>query len=193
MVLEHVEGGIGLDEAGRGPLAGPVVAAAVLIPTGVVLKGLNDSKKLSPGQRESLEVQIKESCRWALGLCSPAEIDRFNILEASMEAMRRALAVLGQEGTVWIDGNRVPRGLVGTAVIKGDGKLACIAAASVLAKTERDRQMVAYAAEFPHYGFERNFGYPTPDHLEALGQHGPCALHRRSFAPVAAWDQATLF
>jgi ribonuclease HII len=193
LVLEHIEGGIGLDEAGRGPLAGPVVAAAVLIPTGVVLKGLNDSKKLSPGQREALEVQIKESCQWALGLCSPAEIDRFNILEASMEAMRRALAALGQAGTVWIDGNRVPSGVVGTAVIKGDGKLTCIAAASVLAKTERDRQMVTYAAEFPQYGFERNFGYPTPDHLGALTQHGPCALHRRSFAPVAAFDQSTLF
>lgn len=185
--LLHVPHAAGADEAGRGPLAGPVVAAAVILPDGFDLEGLDDSKKLTLEQRERLEERIRAHAIWAVEPAEPEEVDRLNVLWASMEAMRRALEALGQEPAhVYIDGSMLPRGLrwPAEAVVKGDGKLACVAAASILAKTARDRLMAEYAQTYPQYGFERHFGYPTPEHLRALREHGPCPLHRRSFAPV---------
>ena len=194
-MLEHAPNAIGVDEAGRGPLAGPVVVAVVVLPDTFDLKGLNDSKKLSPAQREAAEARIKTEAVWTIELAEPDEIDRRNILWATMAAMERAVAGLptGYD-EVLIDGDRVPRGLVarGRAIVKGDGKIACIAAASVLAKTHRDRLMRRMALLYPEYGFERNFGYPTPDHLKALEIHGPCPIHRRSFAPIRREDQPCL-
>lgn len=185
--LLHIPGVAGADEAGRGPLAGPVVAAAVILPEGFDVSGLDDSKKLDLPTRERLERRIREGAQWAIELAEPEEIDRLNILHASLAAMARAIARLAPP-KAYIDGNRLPTGLAcsAEAVIKGDGKMACIAAASILAKTERDRLMAAYAETFPDYGFERHFGYPTPDHLAALQRLGPCPIHRRSFAPVRA-------
>jgi ribonuclease HII len=192
--LKHVIGAVGLDEAGRGPLAGPVVAAAVILPRGFRITGINDSKKLTREQREDAAARIRDRAIWAVALCTHDEIDRLNILEASMEAMRRALAQISEPyDKILIDGNRVPFGLDGEAVIKGDGKYACIAAASILAKTVRDALMAEMALTHPNYGFERHFGYPTPDHFEALRAHGPCAIHRRSFAPVRESEQGSLF
>ena len=192
--LKNYLGAVGLDEAGRGPLAGPVVAAAVILPKGFRITGINDSKKLTREQREDCAARIRDKAIWAVALCSPAEIDRLNILEASMEAMRRALSQIAEPyDKILIDGNRVPRGLEGEAVIKGDGIYACIAAASILAKTVRDALMVEMASTHPNYGFERHFGYPTPDHFEALRAHGPCPIHRRSFAPVRESEQGSLF
>ena len=193
--LEHVPDAAGLDEAGRGPLAGPVVAAAVVLPESFDVRGLNDSKQLDLSTRLALEARIKEHAIWAICFVEPGEIDQLNILWASMAAMERAYAQLGVEPKqTFIDGNRVPRALLGwgQAVIKGDGKLACIAAASILAKTARDRHMAEIAERHPQYGFERHFGYPTPEHLEALRNHGPCPIHRKSFAPVAAFEQGVL-
>lgn len=187
MMLEHISGIAGVDEAGRGPLAGPVVAAAVVIPDGFDINGLNDSKKLTPAKREGLERRIKEGAHWAIGLCEPIEIDQLNILQASLLAMTRAVDGLPvQPEEAWIDGNQIPKSLKlkARSVIKGDGKIAAIAAASILAKTFRDALMVQMAALYPEYGFDKNFGYPTPDHLSALKKHGPCPIHRRSFAPV---------
>jgi len=187
--LLHVSGAVGLDEAGRGPLAGPVAAAAVILPEGFELSGVDDSKKLTPAQREAAADRIRSECRWAVVFVDVEVIDRINILWASMLAMEQALAQLGGEPTnVFVDGDRVPRGLVGRAeaVVGGDAKYACIAAASILAKVDRDALMREYAAEYPGYGFERHFGYGTPEHLAALREHGPCPIHRRSFAPVSA-------
>ena len=180
-------GTAGADEAGRGPLAGPLVAAAVVLPDGFDLSGLDDSKKLDSSRRLALEARIKASARWAVEVVSAAEVDRLNPLRASLEAMGRALARLTPERGV-VDGNAVPKGLAFhvEAVVKGDGKIACVAAASILAKTERDRLMVALGAAYPEYGFERHMGYGTPAHLAALRAHGPCPEHRRSYAPVRA-------
>jgi ribonuclease HII len=194
-LLEHIAGAAGLDEAGRGPLAGPVVAAAVILPEGFDVRGLNDSKLLDQAQREAQESRIKEGAIWAICFVEPAEIDRLNILWASMAAMERAFAGLTVvPGQAFVDGNRVPNSLlgIGQAIIKGDGKLACIAAASILAKTARDRYMKSMDEPYPGYGFSRNFGYPTPDHLESLRKLGPCEIHRRSFGPVAEFDQGVL-
>jgi ribonuclease HII len=194
-MLEHVCDAIGVDEAGRGPLAGPVVVAAVILPDAFDLTGLNDSKKVAPARRTALEERIKSEAKWHIELAGPDEIDRLNILWATMAAMERAVAAISSEGEiVLIDGDRVPRGLSsrGRAVIKGDGKIACIAAASILAKTHRDRLMVEMALIYPQYGFENHFGYPTPEHLEALRVHGPCAIHRRSFAPLRVEVQPCL-
>jgi ribonuclease HII len=194
-VLERFPGCAGVDEAGRGPLAGPVVAAAVILPLGIEIKGLNDSKKLTREQREKLEPEILAKAIYAISFVDNLEIDELNILWASMAAMSRAIHSLSEIPTkIFVDGNRLPRDIEGEAVIKGDGKIAEIAAASILAKVARDRYMVEVMhPKYPNYGFDRNFGYPTPDHLEALKQHGPCEIHRFSYAPVQALAQASLF
>ena len=185
--LARHPGAAGADEAGRGPLAGPLVAAAVLLPEGFDLGGLDDSKRLDAARREALETRIKAEARWAVEVVSAAEVDRLNPLRASLEAMGRALARLAPE-RAFVDGNAVPKGLTFPveAVVKGDGRIAGVAAASILAKTERDRLLTALAATYPEYGFERHFGYGTPVHLAALRRHGPCPEHRRTYAPVRA-------
>jgi ribonuclease HII len=179
----------GVDEAGRGPLAGPVSAAAVIVPERWRCKGLDDSKKLSPATRESLYARITEDSKvtWCVAFAEVEEIDRINILRATHQAMIRAVQGLAQEvHHCLIDGLRVPGfPWAHDGVVKGDGKSVSIAAASVLAKVSRDRLMCDLAREFPHYGFESHMGYGTPQHLEALRHHGPCRLHRRSFQPVA--------
>lgn len=194
MKLERFPGCAGVDEAGRGPLAGPVVAAAVILPEGVEIRGLNDSKKLSREQREALEPEILAKAIWSICFVDNREIDELNILWASMAAMKRAVEGLSQAPSgIYVDGNRVPPGLTAEAVVKGDGKVAEIAAASILAKTARDRYMVEIDVQYPQYGFAKHFGYPTPEHLEALRQHGPCDLHRQSYGPVQQLAQASLF
>jgi ribonuclease HII len=178
---------IGLDEAGRGPLAGPVCAAAVWLPPGVNIRGLDDSKKLSPLVREELAGEIKRRAFFGIGWAWEKEIDQMNILRASLLAMERALASLQAEvKQVLVDGNHVPRvkGYEFQAVVKGDQRVACIAAASILAKTERDAWMKKMAGEYPLYGFDRHFGYATRAHLRALREYGPCEIHRRTFRPV---------
>ncbi len=179
----------GIDEAGRGPLAGPVVAAAVILDPARPIAGLNDSKKLSEAARERLAIEIRDKAlAWAVAEASAVEIDRVNILQATFLAMRRAVETLAvAPAFAQIDGNKVPPGLpcAGEAVVKGDGKIAAIAAASILAKTHRDALMRELALAHPEYGFERHMGYPTPAHFAALQAHGPCPAHRRSFAPVA--------
>ncbi|MEC8837353.1 MAG: ribonuclease HII [Pseudomonadota bacterium] len=192
---------VGVDEAGRGPLAGPVVAAAVVL-CKPCPGGLDDSKKLSAKRRAALEPQIRERCAWGLAVIEPAEIDRLNIFHATMRAMTLAVArlveTLGCEPeTVLIDGNMTPHGrqsdwrwAAARAIVGGDGKERCIGAASILAKEYRDRLMREAALRHPGYGWDRNAGYGTAEHLEALRTRGPTPLHRRSFAPVA---QADLF
>jgi ribonuclease HII len=178
----------GVDEAGRGPLAGPVVAAAVILDRQAVPDGLNDSKQLLPAKRAALDMEIRRSAIcFGIGLCSVEEIDTLNILWATMLAMRRAVEAMAREcAHILVDGNRCPEWRwASTAVVEGDAKCLSIAAASILAKEERDRMMVRAARDHPHYGWERNKGYGTPEHLEALRVHGPTPLHRRSFAPVA--------
>lgn len=180
-------GAIGVDEAGRGPLAGPVAAAAVIAPDGWNPPRLNDSKKLDPAAREELFDAITAFCRVGVALVGPAEIDRVNILQASLLAMRQAIDLLDErssERKILIDGNRAPAGLECDTVVKGDGKYVCIAAASIIAKVTRDRLMVTLARQYPEYGFDRHFGYPTPEHVDALRRFGPCPIHRRSFGPV---------
>jgi ribonuclease HII len=187
MTLEHHPEAAGADEAGRGPLAGPLVVAAVRLPLGFDLSGLNDSKKLDPTTRLALEARLKEDAEWAVEVVPAAEVDRLNPLRSSLEGMGRCLTRLNPSKG-YVDGNALPKGLAFPveAVVKGDGKLACIAAASILAKTERDRLMIALAEIYPGYGFERHFGYPTPSHLAALQALGPCPEHRRSYGPVKA-------
>jgi len=178
----------GVDEAGRGPLAGPVVAAAVILDRQAVPDGLNDSKQLLPAKRAVLDMEIRRSAIcFGIGLCSVEEIDTLNILWATMLAMRRAVEAMAREcAHILVDGNRCPEWRwASTAVVEGDAKCLSIAAASILAKEERDRMMVRAARDHPHYGWERNKGYGTPEHLEALRVHGPTPLHRKSFAPVA--------
>ncbi len=189
---------VGIDEAGRGPLAGPVVAAAVVLGEGYP-KGLDDSKKLSAKRREALDEQIRESCGWALSVIEPEEIDRLNIFAATMAAMTRALGGLCEKlgrdpDEVLIDGNMTPHGRVeewrwaARAIVGGDGIEPSISAASIIAKVHRDRLMVEASQEHPQYGWERNKGYGTAEHMEALRCHGPTPLHRRSFAPVAQME-----
>jgi ribonuclease HII len=190
--LKHLPDAAGLDEAGRGPLAGPVVAAAVILPKGFRYAGIDDSKKIDPKRRLELERKIKARAIYAVELADVEEIDRINILWASMAAMKRAYERLGCTAAIYVDGHILPPGLSGTAVIDGDAKIVCIAAASILAKTERDRIMTAYAAEYPEYGFERHFGYSTPEHFRALKEFGPCPIHRRSFAPCRLDEQPCL-
>ena len=189
---------IGVDEAGRGPLAGPVVAAAVLL-CKPRPGGLDDSKKLSAEKRSLLEERIRRRCAFGIGVVEVEEIDRLNIFQATMLAMSMAVARLVEvtgidPHEVLIDGNLTPAGRraewiwPARAIVGGDGKEACIGAASILAKEYRDRFMVAAAEAHPQYGWHRNKGYGTPDHLAALRQHGPSPLHRRSFAPVAQME-----
>lgn len=179
----------GVDEAGRGPLCGPVYAAAVILDPARPIDGLNDSKKLSEKKREALAPLIRErALAWAVGIATVEEIDRLNILHATMLAMRRAVEGLAvPPDQVLIDGNRVPPGLSvpARAIVGGDASEAAISAASILAKTGRDHEMMALAALYPQYGIARHKGYPTAEHLAALRAHGPSPIHRRSFAPVA--------
>lgn len=177
----------GLDEAGRGPLAGPVVAAAVVFEGHRYPEGLNDSKKLSAEQRHQLFDIIVSRAHVAVAVSSRARIDRMNILRASLWAMARALRGLPcRPDHVLVDGRDLPPDLPcpGEAIVSGDGLSATIAAASIVAKVTRDRLMAEMGRNFPDYGFERHMGYGTARHLEALGRHGPCPHHRRSFAPV---------
>ena len=178
----------GVDEAGRGPLAGPVAVAAVILDPRRRLRGLDDSKKLTRAQREALYPRIVErALAWHVEMVPVEEIDRLNILHATLEGMRRCILALGpQVELVRIDGNAVPRALpcLAEAVVGGDALEPAIMAASILAKVSRDRLMVELHARHPQYGFDLHKGYPTPSHLAALAQHGPCPHHRRSFAPV---------
>ena len=179
----------GVDEAGRGPLAGPVVAAAVILAAGERIDGLDDSKKLTAARREDLDAVIR---RRALGLAlafvEAAEVDRINILQATMRAMREAvLALAPAPERVLVDGNRVPElPMEARAEVRGDGRFACIAAASVIAKVARDRYMCEVDRRYPGYGFAQHKGYGTRVHLQALAQLGATPEHRRSFAPVRA-------
>lgn len=177
----------GVDEVGRGPLAGPVVAAAVILDPTRPIEGLDDSKRLTAIRRAALE-PIIQACAlaWALGRAEVEEVDRLNVLVASMLAMQRAVAALVEvPGHVLVDGNRTPAlPCPATAVVGGDGKVAAIAAASILAKVARDREMVEHDDRYPGYGFARHKGYPSAEHLAALAALGPSPLHRKSFAPV---------
>lgn len=177
----------GIDEAGRGPLAGPVSAAAVILPAGFRLEGLNDSKKLTEKARESIFTQISDSSevRWGHSFAEAEEIDEINILQATHAAMARAVGKLAEADYALIDGRPVKDfPLPSEGIVKGDAKSLSIAAASVIAKVMRDRLMKEWDAKYPEYGFARHKGYGTKVHLEALRAHGPCPLHRRSFAPV---------
>jgi ribonuclease HII len=188
----------GVDEAGRGPLAGPLAVAAVILDPARPIAGLNDSKKLSEAKREALYPQIIE---YALAFCvvliEPDEIDRLNIFQATMTGMSRAVAGLSLAAhEALIDGNKLPRDLPcrGSAIVGGDALEPAISAASILAKVSRDRLMVAMDKVYPGYGFAVHKGYPTPTHLALLQRLGPCAQHRRSFAPVRLLlDQGALF
>ncbi len=176
---------VGVDEAGRGPLAGPVVAAAVILcPDGI--EGLDDSKKLSPLRRARLEAEIKAKCRWAVGIACVEEIDAINILQATLLAMTRAVDALGIEpALVMVDGNRLPRWRYkAEAFIGGDALHPCISAASIIAKEHRDRIMIAADNDYPGYGWASNKGYGAAVHMDALKRLGPTPLHRKSFAPV---------
>ena len=178
----------GVDEAGRGPLAGPVVAAAVILDPARPVAGLRDSKLLSAMARERLAVEIRaKAIAWALGEAGVAEIEKLNILNATMLAMQRAVAALSiAPREVLVDGNRCPDlGCAARAIVKGDRDVAEISAASILAKTARDAMLLELDTIYPVYGFRHNKGYGTPEHLAALALHGPCAAHRRTFAPVA--------
>jgi len=184
----------GVDEAGRGPLAGPVVAAAVILDPNRRVKGLDDSNRLTPAQRERLFEQILERAPGlGIGIVDPQTIDRVNILEATRLAMYEALGQLTpRPDLVLIDALRLPALAVPQKpIIKGDRRSASIAAASIVAKVTRDRLMLEADARFPEYGFGRHKGYPTPEHLAAIEKHGPCAIHRRTFHGV--WMQRELF
>jgi ribonuclease HII len=176
----------GVDEAGRGPLAGPVVAAAVILCDGGI-DGLDDSKKLTAKRRAALEAQIIARCTFGIGLASPAEIDEINILQATFLAMTRAVDALGVEPThILVDGNRLPRWRYqAEAVVGGDSIHPCISAASIIAKEHRDRIMMAADVKHPGYGWASNKGYGAAAHIDGLAKLGPTPLHRRTFAPVA--------
>jgi ribonuclease HII len=177
----------GIDEAGRGPLAGPVVAAAVVLKEQLLISGLNDSKLVSPLNRQVLAREIKlKASAWAVGVIPVGLIERHNILQATYMAMRAALNHLQLHPEhVLVDGWALPGiSIKQTAIVKGDSKSAAIAAASIIAKTTRDAIMTYYSRLYPKYKFEQNKGYPTPDHLEALNRFGPCFIHRRTFHGV---------
>jgi len=182
----------GVDEAGRGPLVGSVVAGAVVLDPHNPIEGLKDSKKLTPAKREFLYEQIMEKAKaWGVGEASPVEIDEINILQATMLAMRRAIEDLTTRLGCWpdkalIDGNRCPElPISAEAIIKGDAKEPAISAASILAKVTRDRQMQLLHERHPEYGFAQHMGYPTQAHFAALQKFGACSEHRKSFAPVS--------
>lgn len=178
----------GVDEAGRGPLIGSVFAAAVILPEQYDLPKLNDSKKLTEKRRDILAIAIKEQAlAYAIAQANVEEIAQLNILHATMLAMHRAINSLKRlPEKVWIDGNRIPEGLTmpAEAIVGGDGKIAAIAAASILAKTARDAQMYALHQQFPQYGFDQHKGYGTKAHLAAIAQYGILPEHRRDFAPI---------
>jgi ribonuclease HII len=181
----------GVDEAGRGPLVGAVVAGAVVLDPNNPIEGLKDSKKLTAARREYLYEQIMEKAKaWGVGEASPLEIDQINILQATMLAMRRAIEDLAIRLGTWpdkalIDGNRCPElPIAAEAIVKGDAKEPAISAASIVAKVTRDRQMMSLHERHPEYGFAQHMGYPTEAHFAALKQYGACDQHRRSFSPV---------
>ena len=179
----------GVDEAGRGPLAGPVVAAAVILDPARPIAGLRDSKALSPQRRAALAAAIRErSLAWAVGVSDVAEIDAINILQATLRAMRRAVMALAViPGEVLVDGNVLPRlDCPARAIVKGDRDVVAISAASIIAKTTRDAMLDDLDGLYPGYGFAQHKGYPTAAHLAALARLGPCPVHRRSFAPGGA-------
>jgi len=177
----------GVDEAGRGPLAGPVVAAAVVLPPGYRHPGIRDSKKLSPAQRERVFPVIRrEAIAFAVALATPLEIDGINILRASLLAMRRAVEALPEPADfLYVDGNqRIPCGVAQETLVGGDGRCLSIAAASILAKVTRDRMMEEFDRLYPGYGFSGHKGYPTRGHFDAIRRLGPCPIHRRTFRGV---------
>lgn len=177
----------GVDEAGRGPIAGPVFAAAVLLDAARPVAGLKDSKLLAPARRAALAEAIRDRALvWAVASASVEEIDRLNILQATLLAMRRAVERLSvRPHEAWIDGNRCPAlECAARAIVRGDRTVPQISAASILAKTARDAEMLRLHARYPQYRLDRHKGYPTPEHLALLSQHGACDIHRRSFAPV---------
>ena len=177
----------GVDEAGRGPLVGSVVAAAVILDPLNPIEGLNDSKKLTEKKRNLLAPEIREKAlAWSVVSVDENEIDRINILQASLLAMKRAVESLDQvPDMVLVDGNKCPDITHKVeAIVKGDSKVAAISAASILAKVDRDQQMLELHEQYPQYGFDKHKGYPTKVHMELLNQHGPCPLHRKSFGPV---------
>lgn len=187
MAEGRVERVAGVDEAGRGPLAGPVVVAAVVLPVTGFPEGLDDSKRLTAARREALEVAIRETAlAWHVETVAVADIEAYNILGATLRGMQRAVAALAPApGRVLVDGNRTPElPCAARAVVGGDGIEPCISAASILAKVHRDRLMLALHERYPGYGFDRHKGYPTAAHLECLERLGPCPEHRRTFAPV---------
>jgi ribonuclease HII len=188
----------GVDEAGRGPLAGPVFAAAVILDPARPIEGLRDSKKLTEARRDELAPLIREhALAWAIAECSHAEIDTLNILQATMLAMRRAVEQLATVPTIaLIDGNRCPQfppHIRAHAVVEGDDKVHAISAASILAKTARDAALVALHETYPQYAFDQHKGYSTALHLARLREHGPSPVHRRTFAPVRALIEPDLF
>lgn len=177
----------GADEAGRGPIAGPVFAAAVILDPDHPIDGLKDSKKLSEHRRDELALEIKQYAKaWAIAECSIEEIDELNILHASMLAMKRAIESLAiRPELALIDGNRCPKlAIAAKAIVKGDDKVPAISAASILAKTARDTVMLDLHRQYPEYGFDRHKGYPTAYHLEQLSIHGVSPVHRKTYAPV---------
>lgn len=176
----------GIDEAGRGPLAGPVVAAVCILPEGASFAGLNDSKQVAANDRERLFEEIVEQCEYGIGIAEAAEIDRLNILKATFWAMSKALRQLSkQPDLILVDGHLAPSfGIHTVPLVKGDARSASIAAASILAKVTRDRLMVTLDAHYPQYGFATHKGYGTPEHLAAISTYGPCVLHRKTFAPL---------
>jgi ribonuclease HII len=177
----------GIDEVGRGPLAGPVIAAAVILDPARIPEGLADSKKLSEKRREQLAGQIRDSAlSWALGRCEVSEIDDINILQASLLAMKRAVEALDvQPVHALVDGNKLPDlACTAEAIVQGDSKVAAISAASIIAKVARDAEMLELHERYPQFGFDQHKGYPTAAHREALIEHGPCPEHRRSYRPV---------
>ncbi|TQV85764.1 ribonuclease HII [Exilibacterium tricleocarpae] len=181
--------GAGVDEVGRGPLAGDVVTAAVILDPQQPIAGLDDSKKLTEKSRAALFEEIQSKAKsWYIARASIAEIDRLNILQASLLAMRRAVEGLPiQPEHVWVDGNKIPRwDYPAEAVVKGDSRVAAISAASILAKVTRDREMIAYDKKYPGYGFAGHKGYPTKAHMEALERLGVSPIHRTSYGPVRA-------
>lgn len=177
----------GVDEAGRGPLAGPVVVAAVILDPAWPIDGLDDSKRLGERRRETLFPLIRQrALAWAVVEVQADEIDRVNILQATLLGMRRAIEQLPvRPGLALVDGNRLPElECAARAIVGGDGLEPAISAASILAKVTRDRLMLQWHERYPQYGFDRHKGYPTPQHKESLARHGPCEIHRRSFGPV---------